>query len=410
MSLPAISHRHPSSARKRRWSLAAGVLVVAGLVVGLASHVAHASGSAVFSLSPASGSHDNSTNFTVSVYENSGGVGINAVEMDLTYDASKLQYVSVDTSSGPFDLVIPNQEGGGSVKISEAFSRKPDGTNSLTGSQLVGTITFKALVGSGSTSPTFASTSRIIETDNTADVWNHAAAAGTYSFTTPTSPSPSPSPTPSPSPSPHPGSPTPSPTPGTPAPSPSPSSPGSTSTPTSTSTNTYLVAVKVVDGNDKPVQGADVTLGNQSTTTTAGGIASFSKVAPGNTTVTVDYKGHKTSQSLVVTDSNQPITPQQVQIKLAGVSRNYQSFVIGLILVLLALGGGGLWFMRWRLDRPLLGRTNGGEAPSGPAASVTTTPTTSAPATGSGKVFYPESKPSTVDKPPTGGAGTPPSA
>ncbi len=108
------------------------------------------------SLVPASSTQNVGSNFTVVVHENSGTDAINAVEADLTYDQTKLQFVSLDTSTSAFDLSATGSGGAGSIKIARAKS----GTN-LTGDQIVASITFKALA-TGTTPVTFDATSAIV--------------------------------------------------------------------------------------------------------------------------------------------------------------------------------------------------------------------------------------------------------
>ncbi len=164
-----------------------GLLFAAGFagVASILLIITHASGTATLSLSPASGSHDINTNFTVKVYENSGTEQVNAVQADLIYDQSKLQFVSVTNTGSPFNTCVHSSGGSGSVSTSCALLG-----SSVTGSQLVSNITFKALVGSGSSSVNFASSSSVVRYSDATDIWDGNTSGGTYSFTTPAAPTP----------------------------------------------------------------------------------------------------------------------------------------------------------------------------------------------------------------------------
>lgn len=80
----------------------------------------------------------------VAVYANGGGTPVNAVQADLSYPASKLQYIGFSASGSAFEIGASSGGGDGSATLARGT------TSSISGSGLVGTVTFKALVGSGS--------------------------------------------------------------------------------------------------------------------------------------------------------------------------------------------------------------------------------------------------------------------
>ena len=92
-------------------------MVLFGLVfAGLGTYYitsSHAAGIGVLSLSPASGNVSLGSTVTVTINENSSTTAVNAVEADLTYDQTKLQYVSASTSTSPFTLNAANTGGSG---------------------------------------------------------------------------------------------------------------------------------------------------------------------------------------------------------------------------------------------------------------------------------------------------------
>ncbi len=133
------------------------------------------------SLVPASANQSLGASFTVTIHENSGTDPINAVEADLTYDQTKLQFVSIDASASAFDLSATSTGGAGSVKIARAKS-----STSLTGDQVVASVTFTA-IGTGSTSVSFAASSAIVLTSNATNVLV-ITTPGTYTIADTTAP------------------------------------------------------------------------------------------------------------------------------------------------------------------------------------------------------------------------------
>ncbi len=260
-------------------------------IIGIGSVLAivHAAGSATLSLQSSSSSHDLGTTFTVTVTENSPDQ-INAVQANLTYDNTKLEYVNIDASSSSFDFTLPSSGGGGTVKIARGVS----GGKTLTGSQTVAKVTFKVLVGSGSSAVSFATDSAIVRPSDGQNVWDGNITGGTYTFTTPPSTTQTSS-----------GSTAPTST-GTPK-----TSTTASATPTSTGTSPsasvqavnpdtpiavnsasvnssgYLVAIKVKDQQGKSVSGATVTVDKKTTKSDATGVASFSGVSSGKHTVKI---------------------------------------------------------------------------------------------------------------------------
>src|ERR1039458_219230 len=117
--------------------LMVAVLTSAALYIGTST----ATGVNSLSLSPSSGSYNIGTTFTINIYETSG-TAINAAEADLIYNASQLQYVSSSTAGAFANYVSPTSTAG-EFTISGA-----SGGAGLTGTNLIGTVTFKALTGS----------------------------------------------------------------------------------------------------------------------------------------------------------------------------------------------------------------------------------------------------------------------
>src|SRR3989344_7580831 len=141
----------------------------------LTSRLAYAASASLY-LSPASSSVTNGSTFSVNVRENSGGDGVNAAEIHLTYPTDKMDFVSISSSSA-FGIVAANSGGGGNVNIDRGA------TPAVTGDQLIATVRFKAKVASGSAAVSFGSSSKVVslsEQDITA-----GKSSGTYAFKAP---------------------------------------------------------------------------------------------------------------------------------------------------------------------------------------------------------------------------------
>jgi hypothetical protein len=96
---------------------------------------------------------------------NGGGTPINAVEADLSYPASQLQYVGINYSGGAFTINTPTNGGGnGSVSIQNGS------VTPISGSALIATVTFKALASSGSAAINVAGSSNLINANTNTTV------------------------------------------------------------------------------------------------------------------------------------------------------------------------------------------------------------------------------------------------
>jgi hypothetical protein len=133
------------------------------LVASVFPVTSYAAGASISVTSSAS-SVANGGNLVIAVYMNGGGEPINAVQANISYSPSQLQYIGLNYSGSPFNIATPGDGGGnGSVSIQ-------NGTISpVSGSALVATVTFRALVASGSTTIGVAGSSSLISANtNTA--------------------------------------------------------------------------------------------------------------------------------------------------------------------------------------------------------------------------------------------------
>ncbi len=332
------------------------ILMVAG--TGLLVISVQAAGSAALTLNPSSGSYSNGSNITVTIKENSTDQ-INTVQADLAYDSSKLEFISINTAVSTFDYPLSATGGGGTVSIARGVSN--GGT--LTGTQTVAAVTFRVLVGSGSTVISFKSSSAVVRPSDGQNVWNGSTTGGTYTLTTPP---------PASCPAGQTGTP---PNCSTPASSPTTNTTTTTTTtkPTTTTSSLspsaavqqanpdapvpvamettgasgYLVALKVLDDNGQPVHDAEVTLdGTKKAKTDSTGIASFADILAGSHEVEVKTSSGSVRSTIDVT-ADKPVTDvQEFEVKLASKKSNAVGGLLGggsALLGLIAIG-----FLVWR--------------------------------------------------------------
>ena len=138
-----------------------------------------------FYLSPASKSVSQGASFAVAIRVNSSSP-INAVQANLSYPADKLNFVSISSAGSAFALQVESSAGNGSVRIARGLI----GTTS--GDKLIATVTFRAKVNSGSAVVSFAGGTQAVNSSGGAVVT--ASSGGTYTFTNPPPPPPPPPP------------------------------------------------------------------------------------------------------------------------------------------------------------------------------------------------------------------------
>lgn len=126
----------------------------------------HAATNATLSLSPASKSLTQGQTYSFQIRENSGTDTVNGVQANITYDASKLQYVGMSETASAFGLVVQtNSATAGLLQLARAVN---PGDPPVQGDQLVTTVKFKSKVPSGSTTLSFAAGSQVASSvDNT---------------------------------------------------------------------------------------------------------------------------------------------------------------------------------------------------------------------------------------------------
>lgn len=145
-------------------------LVLAGLSLGAPK--AHAAGG--FSFLPIGGTYHVNDSITVSIYENSGTDPTNAVAVEFTYPADKLQYVGGDSSDSAFPVSAIDVGTNGMVTYNRGTATP------VTGNQLIERAVFR-VVGTGTVVLQFKSgTVAVSSEDNQTNV---APDRGSASFT-----------------------------------------------------------------------------------------------------------------------------------------------------------------------------------------------------------------------------------
>lgn len=124
-------------------------------------------------LSPGARTVSQGSSFYVSVRANTGGAPVNAVQANLSYDASKLDFLGIGAGGSVFGIQAEGSGGGGSVRIGRGT------IGSVSGDVLVATVTFRARVSSGSATVSFAGGS---EMDNSGNPIEAGTSGGTYTF------------------------------------------------------------------------------------------------------------------------------------------------------------------------------------------------------------------------------------
>jgi hypothetical protein len=127
-------------------------------------------------LTPASGSYVNGGTLVIDIREDSGLVAVNAVQANLTYPTAQLLFQSVTTSGGAFTTTIENSGGSGVINLGVGLL-----ASSVTGDQLVGTITF-SIVGAGTPTVAFDTGSGIARESDSTDICDQKD-GGTYTIT-----------------------------------------------------------------------------------------------------------------------------------------------------------------------------------------------------------------------------------
>ena len=145
-------------------------------LVGFSFVLASSANASSLSLSPASGTFSAGSTVKVNVYANTGGENINAVQANVAYPSDKLQFLSVSTSGSVLTIIAEKNASGGVVRVA-------GGTPSpgFSGNKLIASITFKALVDTGTAALSFTSESAVLRNADNTDTLS-SKGTGSYSF------------------------------------------------------------------------------------------------------------------------------------------------------------------------------------------------------------------------------------
>lgn len=280
---------------RRLTAILSTAVAVLSLVLAVTPAPVQAAGNATISLTPVTSTQTLDSQFEVSLYSNSGDEPVNVIQAEVSYDPASLEYVGVNGKDSAFEKEIKTVASDGKITL---LRYRTPGSDPVTGKQLITKLVFKALVDAGSTKVSSGPSSRVVRAGNAIDIWDKVTTSSTISFTL--------------------GSPTSS----------------TTKTPSTDSSDANnLVAIRVVDANNKPVAGVPVALGGQRVKTDATGTSSFTNIKPGNQTVTTG-SGFDSVKSSVTIASDQSGVVQEYQVRSRS---NPLKYVIPVSLVLLAI-------------------------------------------------------------------------
>lgn len=116
------------------------------------------------SLSPSAPRASNGSNITFEVRLNTQNQPINAAQAILTYDTSKLEFVSIDSEQGVLDMKLIEKGGDGKVELVHGTAQK------YAGNGLLARVTFKALADKGKTQIGFDATSALAHADTNTNI------------------------------------------------------------------------------------------------------------------------------------------------------------------------------------------------------------------------------------------------
>ena len=117
------------------------------------------------------------TTFTVQVRENSSTTSVNAVQANISYPASLVDFVSIDATGSAFPTEAQSSGGNGQVNIARGV------IGDATGDQLVATITFRTKTTGGAANMAFTSGTALVSSTNNQDILPSLSATGGGTYT-----------------------------------------------------------------------------------------------------------------------------------------------------------------------------------------------------------------------------------
>ncbi len=123
------------------------------------------------SLTPASARVTNGSEITLDVRVNTQNQPINAAQASLIYDASKLEFVRIDSSGSVLDMKLIETGGSGKVEIVQGTAQK------YAGQGLLAKVVFKALSNKGKTKVEFTNDSALAHAETNTNILQQMVAA-----------------------------------------------------------------------------------------------------------------------------------------------------------------------------------------------------------------------------------------
>ncbi len=170
-----VVHKFKQSPRSGLIAFGLVFAAIGGYVLLNASFAATPPAPTVY-LTPSTKTYPVTTTFTVQVRENSGTTNVNAVQANFSYNATLVDFVSIDTTGTAFATVAPSSGGNGQVSIAQGQ------IGGVTGDQLIATVTFKTKTTGGTVPMAFTSGTALLSSSTNTDILGSLSATGGASY------------------------------------------------------------------------------------------------------------------------------------------------------------------------------------------------------------------------------------
>lgn len=177
------SHHYKSKLKQKTKFNLPILLIVVGIlaVIGIYLVIKSFAASGTLSAMPATSSPSLGSTFAVTIRANSGTDLVNAVQADLTYPTSQLEFVSIDASTSAYGVQAVSTGGNGVVNITRGT------TTPISGDNIVAVVNFKA-IGLGAATVAFSNSSALLKSSDNTNILV-SKASGTYTVVDSTAPS-----------------------------------------------------------------------------------------------------------------------------------------------------------------------------------------------------------------------------
>ena len=132
-------------------------------------------GSARLYLEPAQRTVQQADSLVVAVRVDTGTEPVNAVQANLSYPADKLELTDISYTGSAFGIEAESSGGSGTIRMGRGSIQ------AQTGNLLFASLTFRALIGSGSAAVNFTDGSSVVRSTDNQDILA-STGNGTYSF------------------------------------------------------------------------------------------------------------------------------------------------------------------------------------------------------------------------------------